>query len=241
MARRGFPRPLTCPQERSRRTTRTPSSSSPNAAGEATYSNQVLLGGLTPKLHPAIAPIVCTTWLVLVAACSLPGSASASPAAIASPEPTSLGCPDGQAARAGLVNFGAYIGTWQSTHPRDTKVPLDYELGAAPGHVGVGCSADGFVIEERIYPLNQTPAGSALRIALTDLPDDARKIYDHMHAGCRTLQYASAKLASQLGEDDRDGHLSITFQSEGPTYNPASVTVIRIDVVDILGADSQRC
>ena len=199
------------------------------------------MGGLSPKLHRALAPIVCTTCLVLIGACSLPRSASASPVASAPPNPTSLGCPDGQPARAGLVNFGAYIGTWQSMHARDPETPSDYRLGAAPGHIGVMCSADGFVVEEQIHPLNQTPAGSALRIALTDVPDDARKIYDHMHAGCRTLQYASAKLAKQLAAADRDGHFSITFESDGPTYNPASVTVIRIDVVDVLGADSQRC
>ncbi len=126
-------------------------------------------------------------------------------------------------------------------HVRDPQTASDYRLGAASGHVGIRCSADGFVIEEQIHPLNQTPAGTALRIALTDVPDDARKIYDHMHEACRTLQYASAELARQLGDDDRDGHLSITFQSDGPTYNPASVTLIRIDVVDILGADSQPC
>lgn len=187
------------------------------------------------------ALLTCATCVLLIAACSLPGSASAPPHAVTAPSPTALACPDGQPARAGLANFGAYIGTWQSTHSRDPEIAADYKLGAAPGHVGVKCSADGFVVEEQIHPLNQTPAGSALRIALTDVPDDARKIYDHQHASCRTLQYASAQLAQQLAADDRDGHLSITFESDGPNYNPASVTVIRIDVADILGGDSERC
>ena len=188
-----------------------------------------------------LALLVFTSCLVLIGACSLPGPAPKSPAAAAAPTPPALVCPEGLPARAGLTNFGAFIGTWQAMHARDPQNGSDYKLGAALGRVEVRCSAGGFVIEERIHQLNQTPAGSALRLALTDVPDDARKIYDHTHEGCRTLQYASAKLARQLADDDRDGHLSITFESDGPTYNPASVTVIRIDVVDILGGDSQRC
>ena len=72
------------------------------------------------------------------------------------------------------------------------------------GRVEVRCSGDDFVIEEQIHPRDQAPAGSALRIALTDVPDDARKIYDHLHVACRTLQYASTKLARQLARDDPD-------------------------------------
>ena len=110
-------------------------------------------------------------------------------------------------------------------HARDPQNGSDYKLGAALGRVEVRCSAGGFVIEEQIHPLNQTPAGSALRLALTDVPDDARKIFDHMHEGCRTLQYASAKLARQLADDDRDGHLSITFESADGLVNLCGATV----------------
>ena len=125
-------------------------------------------------------------------------------------------------------------------HERDPQTAGSYKLDVVAGRVEVRCSADAFVIEEQIRPRDQTPAGSALRIALTDLPDDARKIYDHLHVDCRTLQYASAKLARQLAADDPDGHVSITLDSDG-RYNPASVTVIRIDVVDLLGGDTERC
>jgi hypothetical protein len=125
-------------------------------------------------------------------------------------------------------------------HARDPETHADYRLGMVPGRVEVRCSADDFVIEEQIHPRDQTPVGFAIRIALTDLPDDARKIYDHAHVACRTLQYASPQLGRQLAENDPDGHVSITLESDG-TYNPASVTVIRIDVVDLLGGDSKRC
>jgi hypothetical protein len=173
-------------------------------------------------------------------ACSRADSASVSPAAAAS-TPATIACPDSRPSPDGLANFGAYIGTWQTMHAHDPETDSDYRLGAVPGRVEVRCSADDFVIEEQIHPRNQAPAGSALRIALADLPDDSRKIYDHLHAACRTLQYASAKLARQLTANDPDGHVSITLASDGPKYNPASVTLIRIDVVDLLGGDSKRC
>ena len=145
------------------------------------------------------------------------------------------------AAREGLANFGAYIGTWQANHQPDPSVPGAYRLGGAVGRIEIRCSPGGFVIAEEIFPRNQTVAGLALRLALSEIPDDAREIYDHMHAGCRTLQYESTRLARQLGADDRDGHVGFSLESDGPSYNPASVTLIRIDVTDVLGGDSRAC
>ena len=145
------------------------------------------------------------------------------------------------AAHDGLANFGAYIGTWQANHQPDPMVPGAYTLGGAQGRIEIKCSPAGFVIAEEIFPRNQTVEGLALRLALTDIPDDARQIYDHMRRGCRTLQYASTKLAHQLGADDRDGHVGFSLESDGPDYNPASVTLIRIDVADVLGGDSRPC
>ena len=144
-------------------------------------------------------------------------------------------------ARDGLTNFGAYVGTWQASHERDASVPGAYRLGGAQGRIEIKCSPDGFVIAEEIFPRNQTVAGLALRLALSEIPDDARTIYDHLHPGCRTLQYQSAKLGRQLGASDRDGHVSFSLESDSPDYNPASVTLIRIDATDILGADSREC
>jgi hypothetical protein len=145
------------------------------------------------------------------------------------------------AARGGLANFGAYVGTWQANHQPDPSVPGAYRLGGAQGRIEIRCSAGGFVIAEEIFPRNQTVAGLALRLALSDIPGDARRIYDHTHRGCRTLQYESASLARQLGADDRDGHIGLSLESDGAAYNPASVTLIRIDVTDVLGADSRPC
>jgi hypothetical protein len=141
----------------------------------------------------------------------------------------------------GLTNFGAYIGTWQAAHVHDPHATNAYSLGSAPGRIEVRCSAGDFVIYEEIHPLNQASAGLALRFALTEIPDDARKIYDHTHRGCRALYYASAKLAEQLREDDRDGHIDFTLESDGREYNPGVVTVIRIDTTDLLGGDSRVC
>jgi hypothetical protein len=150
-------------------------------------------------------------------------------------------CPDGLPALDGLANFGAYIGTWQANHQPDPSVPGAYKLGGAQGRVEIRCSSDGYVIAEEIFPRNQTVAGLALRLALSEIPDDAREIYDHVHRGCRTLHYESTKLARQLIADDRDGHVGLSLESDGPNYNPASVTLIRIDVTDVLGGDSRTC
>ena len=114
-------------------------------------------------------------------------------------------------------------------------------LAGAQGWINVRCSTSGYVISEELHPLHQTPAGLALRLALSDIPDDSRKIYDHSHPGCRTLQYQSTKLARQLGADDRDGHVGFTFVSDGPAYNPVSISIIYLDTLDVLGADTRLC
>ena len=167
-------------------------------------------------------------------------SASTSPGSV---ESSSVGhlCPEGTTPGAGLSNFGAFIGTWQAEHEPDAQRPGAYVLAGAQGWVNVRCSTNGFVISEEIHPLHQTPAGLALRLALSDIPDDSTRIYDHSHEGCRTLQYRSNKLARQLGADDRDGRVGFTFISDGPAYNPVSISVIYLDTFDILGADTRIC
>ena len=176
----------------------------------------------------------------VAAACSMSGSASTSPAPAQS-APVGHLCPDGKTSGEGLSNFGAFIGTWQAAHRPDARHSGAYALAGAQGWVNVRCSISGYVISEEMHPLHQTPAGLALRLALSDIPDDSRKIYDHSHQGCRTLQYQSAKLARQLGADDRDGHVGFTFISDGPAYNPVSISVIYLDTFDVLGADSRLC
>ena len=73
------------------------------------------------------------------------------------------------------------------------------------------------------------------------LPDDAVKVYEHVHTKCSTLQYQSKKLAQQLGPDDNDGRAAIVFESQTPSYNAAAVNLILIDVLDSLGADAKGC
>src|SRR5204862_8172963 len=143
--------------------------------------------------------------------------------------------------RSGLQNFGAYIGTWDANHVRDGQVTTDYVIGSIPGRVAVRCTDTGYVIMEMIAPQFQSPAGQALRVALTDLPDDAEKVYDHTHAGCRVLEYTSAKLAHQLGAEDNDGRVSIVFRSRGGTYNAAAVRVIDLDLFEQPVSDTRAC
>jgi hypothetical protein len=178
---------------------------------------------------------------VVLAACQAPGFASASPAAVTTRDPGEVACPDGKSAKAGLQNFGAYIGTWDANRPRDPTVTSDYVIGIIAGHVSVRCSTDDFVVVEQIHPQFQAPAGTALRVALTELPDDSEKVYDHTHASCRVLQYSSRKLARQLGADDTDGRVDIVFTSESAAYNSAAVKTIILDLGDRLGADARAC
>src|SRR5262249_27868669 len=178
---------------------------------------------------------------LLVAACSPPGFPSPSPAAVTTRDPGQVECPDGRPARPGLQNFGAYIGTWQHSRPHDTKVPTDYVIGTLQGHVAVRCSTDGFVVLEQIHPLFAAPESQALRVALTEVPDDSEKVYDHLHPGCRALQYRSQKLARQLAGDDADGRVSILLKSGGSAYYSGAVMTIVLDLSDRLGADTRDC
>jgi hypothetical protein len=175
-----------------------------------------------------------------IVACS-PPALPGPPHAATSNDPDGVACPEGKPARAGLDNFGAYIGTWEQNRPHDRQFPSDYSIGTIQGHVAVRCSANGFVVVERIHPLFASPEGQALRVALTEVPDDSEKVYDHIHAGCRVLQYRSPKLARQLGADDTDGRVGFVFQSDGAAYYSGAVKSIVLDLYDRLGADTRGC
>lgn len=139
-------------------------------------------------------------------------------------------CPDGLPQQPGLTGFGAFIGTWQANHSRipDTA---DYAIATGSGRVGVRCSSSNFVIAESITLTFHVPSGRALQFALTDLPSDAKKVYDHMHDACRSLQYRSPTLGAQLPHDDRVGLVDITISSQE--------VVLRIG--NSLGDDSRPC
>jgi hypothetical protein len=173
-------------------------------------------------------------------AASTPGPTS-SPSAASTHDPGNVECPSGKAERAGLVNFGAYIGTWQTNRGHDGALSSYYMIGMVPGYVAVRCSNDGVVVQEEIHPRFQSPAGQALRIAPTEIPYDSNKVYDHVHTGCRVLQCSSGALAHQLGADDADGRVNIVFEGDGGTYNLAAVRVILMDLYDRLGADTRGC
>jgi hypothetical protein len=184
--------------------------------------------------------LLAAACIAVTACCQAPG-ASRTPASTTTRDPGEVECPVGKPARPGLQNFGAYIGTWETNRRHDTLVAADYVIGTIPGHVSVRCSSDGFVIVEQIHPLFHSPEGQALRVALTEVPEDSETVYDHLHAGCRTFQYRSQALARQLGPDDNDGRVNIVFRSDGDRYNPGSVTSIVLDLVERLGADTREC
>jgi hypothetical protein len=191
------------------------------------------------KLPWALAMLIAVAFAA--GACQPPAAALRSPPASPARSEGTIQCPEGKAARAGLQNFGAYIGTWQASRPRDVLSPSDYVIGTISGRVTVRCSSDGYVIVEEIRPLFDSPAGQAVRVALTDIPADGQKIYDHVHAGCRVLQYSSLELAHQLGAHDADGRVDITFTSDGAAYNPAAIKLITMDIGNALGADAIAC
>ena len=122
-------------------------------------------------------------------------------------------CADGLPQQSGPTGFGAYIGTWQANHRR---IPdsADYAIATGSGRVGVRCSASNYVIAESITLTFHVPTGRALQFALTDLPADAKKIYDHSHDTCRSLQYRSPTLSAQLPRDDRAGLVDIAITNQ---------------------------
>jgi hypothetical protein len=176
---------------------------------------------------------------LMVAACRMPGAVltpAPSPAATAA----ALECPDGRPTLSGLTDFGAYIGTWQAQHQRIPQTS-EYKIALVTGKVAVQCSPSDYVILESIDLSFQVPGGRAVLFALTELPSDSRRIFDHTHAGCRTLQYQSPQLANQLPRDDRAGLADITVASSSLAYNPAAVSLVTIKVGASVGDDSKAC
>ena len=84
-------------------------------------------------------------------------------------------------------------------------------------------------------------AEAALQLALGELPDDAKQLYDHTHSGCRTLQYQSAELAHELGSDDTDGRVGVELEGESANYDGNAVSLVLMDLLDTLGEDASGC
>jgi len=184
--------------------------------------------------------------VALLAACCLVGACRTMPdlSATKGPAPKAqngLGsCPDGLPSHAGLTDFGAYIGTWQANHYRIPQTS-SYAIALESGHVGVQCSAKNYVVEEDFTLTFQVPGGRALQFALTDLPADSLQIYDHTHPACRSLQYQSQAIATQLGNDDQPGLVDITLRSPSRGYNLSAVSMVELRVASALGDDSRPC
>jgi len=151
-----------------------------------------------------------------------------------------MACPDGLPSQPGLTDFGAYIGTWQANHARIPQ-STDYLIAADSGRVEVQCDAANYVVAEVFTLTFQVPGGRAVQFALTDLPADSRKIFDHTHPDCRSLQYQSRKLAAQLPGDDHAGLVGITLRSPFRSYNLSAVSIVEVRTATSLGDDSRPC
>jgi hypothetical protein len=151
-----------------------------------------------------------------------------------------VACPDGLPSQPGLTDFGAFIGTWQASHARIPQ-STDYAIAADSGRVGVQCDAANYVVAEDFTLTFQVPGGRAVQFALTDLPADSRKIFDHSHSACRLLQYQSQKLAAQLQADDHAGLVDITLRSASRMYNLSAVSMVEVRIATSVGDDSQQC
>jgi hypothetical protein len=176
---------------------------------------------------------------VLLSACRTMPDLSRAPAPSPVVEAGVVACPDGLPVQPGLTDFGAYIGTWQANHARIPKT-TDYLIAADSGRVGVRCDAANYVIAEDFTLTFQVPGGRALQFALTDLPADSQKIYDHTHSGCRALQYRSRTVAMQLS-DDHIGLVDIILRSASSRYNLSAVSMVEMRVAGTLGDDSRPC
>ena len=187
-----------------------------------------------------LVAMLAVTCLIL-AGCRGPASVLSGPKSSPAHESFAFACPDGAAAQPGLTNFGAFIGTWQASHHQDPKSPSDYTNATLNGRVSVRCSESGYIVYEVISWTFQVPGGRALQFALTELPADSTKVYDHTHPGCRSLQYQSRELAQQLHGDDRNGLADITLESPVTTSYPVSISLVLIQVATRFGDDSSSC
>jgi hypothetical protein len=186
-----------------------------------------------------LAGVIAASCFLLAACRTMPDLAHGS-APSAAPETALVGCPNGLPSQPGLTDFGAYIGTWQANHahvPQST----DYVIAADLGRVGVQCDAADYVVAEDFTLTFQVPGGRAVQFALTDLPADSRKIFDHSHPACRTLQYQSNMLAAQLPNDDKAGLVDITLRSTSRTFNRSAISIVEIRIATSLGDDSRQC
>ncbi len=192
-------------------------------------------------------------WAIVAAAVSLmacgsssssSGSATTSttPPATGVPSPGNVNCPDGKQPQPGLTRFGSFIGTWQALNHQDPKATASYAAARIPGHVGIRCSNDNHLIVEQLYLDQPTTADKALALAVAELPEDAKQLYDHPHPSCRTLQYQSQQLAKELGPDDPQGVIGIELlNATSATYDPSAVGLAILDLLDAPGEDTNGC
>jgi len=186
-----------------------------------------------------LAGVIAASCLLLAACRTMPNLAHVS-APSPAPQTALVGCPSGLPSQPGLTDFGAYIGTWQANHARIPQ-STDYVIAADLGRVGVQCDAADYVVAENFTLSFQVPGGRAMQFALTDLPADSRKIFDHTHPACRTLQYQSNKLAAQLPTDDHLGLVDITLRSSSRTFNSSAIAIVAIRIATSIGDDSPQC
>jgi hypothetical protein len=177
---------------------------------------------------------------LLLAACSTMPDLSHNPSPGAAPEAALMACPDGLPSQPGLTDFGAYIGTWQANHARIPQ-STDYLIAADSGRVEVQCDGANYVVAEDFTLTFQVPGGRAVQFALTDLPADSRKIFDHTHPACRSLQYQSRTLAAQLPGDDHAGLVDIRLRSPSRSYNLSAVSIVEVRTATSLGDDTRPC
>ena len=186
-----------------------------------------------------LAGVIAASCLLLATCRTMPDlSHGAAPRS--APGTALVGCPDGLPSRPGLTDFGAYIGTWQANHARIPQ-SAEYVIAADLGRVGVQCDVADYVVAEDFTLTFQVPGGRAVQFALTDLPADSRKIFDHTHPACRTLQYQSEELAAQLPGDDHAGLVDITLRSPSRTYNLSAISIVGIRIAISPGDDSRPC
>jgi hypothetical protein len=180
--------------------------------------------------------------LLLLAACG-------SDAAPAVPTPTPSQCGSRQTA---LREFGAVSDSWLKLHP-GTSRPGSYGGVKAP----VTSISDMHLTCGRVdtMTLHTTPIEEAVakQMAVTQLPRDARVVFEKNHSTGRTeaddqcyvVQYQSKLLAQAMGPNDKDGivnvEISSTVTPQSPLYNPHAVTTIILSVSGSLNFQDTEC
>lgn len=153
-----------------------------------------------------------------------------------------------------ITGFGAAVAVWNAHHKADHRgnlipgccydpIPAHSGLVYADRYFSVNPIA-GHVISYEIWTGDGTSAAAAKRVAMRELPPDARLESFTVHgSSCAILIAYSPILQKQLGHGKAGGGVVVEFSSgpAGMSFNARSVNDLLFSSVMIAGSTQQNC